>query len=449
VIKFIMTTALCLAAGAASATMAEHAARGSVDGIDVVAYHTDVKDVVEIIGALPAGTAFAGSTADAAIPTLTGMMLDRGTRTLDKFAIARQLEEVGAEISFNVGTQSMQFQARCLKKDLALVIGLIAAELRMPALSPQEFLKAKQQLIGNLTASLQSTDARAREAYARAVYPEGHPNRPHSTEEVLASVKAAQLKDVKAFHEKYYGPAHLTIVLVGDVTMPLAEAETHKAFAGWSGGQDFLHASPPPAGAGSELKVPLAEKPSVSVLLGQRSGLRYKDPDALALRVGTAILGYGFSGRLMSIVRDKEGLTYGIGAGMGEDNLTDGIWTLSATFAPSLLDKGIASSRRELLRWWTDGVTDKELDERKQGLIGTYYVGLATSAGLAGAIMSALQRGYDLGWLDAYPEAVKALTRDQVNAAIKKRLDPNTMFLVEAGSLPAAAATPGKAPGGT
>jgi zinc protease len=62
--------------------------------------------------------------------------------------------------------------------------------------------------------------------------------------------------------------------------------------------------------------------------------------------------------------------------------------------------------------------------------------------------MNALQRGYDLGWLDTYPEAVKALTRDQVNAAIKKHLDPNTMYLVEAGSLPAAAATPAKASGG-
>ena len=438
-IKCILAAALSLvaAAGPAAASMAEHATRATVDGIDLITYHTDIKDVVEIIGTLPAGTAFGGA-AGAAIPTLTGMMLDRGTRAQDKFAIARQLEEVGAEISFSVGVQSLQFQARCLRKDLGLVVGLIAAELRTPALSPQEFLKAKQQLTGNLQASLQSTDARAREAYARAVYPQGHPNHPLSTEETLASVKSAQLKDVKAFHEKYYGPAHLTVILVGDVTMPAAEAETRKAFAGWSGGADYLRVTPPLGSpARAELKVPLAEKPSVSVLLGQRTGLRYQDPDALALRVGTAILGFGFSGRLMNIVRDKEGLTYGIGAGISEDSLVDGVWTLNATFAPGLLDKGIASSRRELLRWWTDGVTDKELEERKQGLVGTYYVGLATTAGLAGAIVSAVQRGYDLTWLDRYPDAVKALTREQVNAAIKGHLNPEAMLLVEAGSLPA------------
>ena len=52
------------------------------------------------------------------------------------------------------------------------------------------------------------------------------------------------------------------------------------------------------------------DKSSVSVIMGQATGLRYKDPDALALRVGTAALGRGFTGRLMSTVRDKEGLTY-------------------------------------------------------------------------------------------------------------------------------------------
>ena len=55
-------------------------------------------------------------------------------------------------------------------------------------------------------------------------------------------------------------------------------------------------------------------------MLGQATGLRYRDPDALPLRVGTAVLGHGFTGRLMGTVRDREGLTYGIGAGLSEDS---------------------------------------------------------------------------------------------------------------------------------
>jgi zinc protease len=439
VIKHYVLTALVLLSGAASVTAlansVENSHRSQVAGIDLITYHTDVKDVVVILGSLPAGDAMAES-GDIAIPTLAGMMLDRGTKTLDKFAIAEQLDNVGAEIAFTVGTQTLEIRAKCLKKDVPLVIGLIAAELRTPALQAQEFAKAKQQFIGALEASAQNTEARAQEAFGRAIFPQGHPNRPHTVSEYEAAAKAATLDELKAFHAKYYGPAHLTLVVVGDVAAPETQGEIEKAFSGWSGGQDYVRpAAPAVMTAAREVSVPLADKPSVSVILGQPTGLRYKDPDALALRVGTAVLGSGFTGRLMGSVRDKEGLTYGISAAVAEDSVVDGSWDISASFAPALLEKGIASTRRELVKWWTDGVTDQELTARKQGLVGGYLVGLSTTGGLANAILTDIQRGYDVSRVDTFPDAVNALTRDQVNSAIKKHLDPSRMVLVEAGSV--------------
>jgi zinc protease len=434
-------SALLWVSAAAAANVADHSSRSQVAGIDVVTYRTDVKDVVVILGSLPAGDAMA-EPGNIAIPTLAGMMLDRGTTSLDKFAIAEQLDNVGAEIAFSVGTQSLEVRAKCLKKDLPLIVGLIAAELRTPALQPQEFTKAKRQFIGALEASAQNTEARAQEAFGRAAFPPGHPNRPHTTVEFEAAAKTATVDELKAFHAKYYGPAHMTLVVVGDVDAPAAQAEVRKAFSGWAGGQDYVRpASPAALSAPRQVSVPLADKPSVSVIVGQPSGMRYKDPDALPLRVGTAIFGSGFTGRLMGIVRDREGLTYSISAAVSEDSIIDGRWDISASFAPALLEKGIASTRRELERWWKDGVTDEELTARKQGLVGGYRVGLSTTAGLANAILTDLQRGYEVSRLEEFPDAVNALTRDQVNSAIKKHLNPNRMVLIEAGSIPAGHAT--------
>jgi zinc protease len=428
-------TALFLVSGTAAANVAEHSQRAQVAGIDLITYHTDVKDVVVILGSLPAGDAMA-EPGNIAVPTLVGMMLDRGTKSLDKFAIAGQLDDVGAEIAFSVGTQSLEIRAKCLKKDLPLVTGLIAAELRAPALQQQEFNKAKQQFIGALEASAQNTEARAREAFGRAAFPPGHPNRPRSVTDYEDAAKSATLEEVKAFHAKYYGPAHLTLAVVGDVDAPATQTAIGTAFSGWSGGQDYVRpAAPAVLKKASEVTVPLADKPSMSVIIGQPTGLRYKDPDALALRVGTAILGSGFTGRLMGIVRDKEGLTYNISAAVSEDSIVDGVWDISASFAPALLDKGIASTRRELDKWWKDGVTGEELAARKQGLVGGYLVSLSTTAGLAQAILTDIQRGYDVTRLDDFPASVNALTRDQVNSAIKNHLNPGAMVLVEAGSV--------------
>jgi zinc protease len=439
VIRIFMTMALLAATTAAAAGMADLAHRSKVDGIDLITYRSNVKDVVIILGALPAGDAMTES-GNIAIPTLSGMMLDRGTKSLDKFSIAEKLDNVGAEISFTVGVQSLEIHAKCLRKDLPLIIDTLAAELRTPALLAGEFNKAKEQLVGELEASTQDSGALAAEAFDRAVFPEGHPNRPHTMKEYIAAAKAANLEELKAFQAKYYGPAHMTLVVVGDVTDADTQADIAKAFSGWSGGQDYLRTARPAAAATANvITVPLADKPSVTVLFGQSSGLRYSDPDNLALRLGTAILGRGFTGRLMSTVRDKEGLTYNIGASISEDSIVDGSWEISASFAPALLSKGVDSTRREVNGWWNDGVTEQELTSRKQGVIGSYFVSLSTTLGLAETILTNAQRGLDPSWLDAYPKAVKALTRDQVNAAIKAHLNPNAMALVEAGSIPPAA----------
>jgi zinc protease len=429
----------CALAFAARANMVDNSHRSSPAGIDLITYQTSVKDVVVILGAMPAGDAMAGSS-NIAVPTLTGMMLDRGTKTQDKFSIANALENVGAEISFGVGTQSLEIRAKCLKKDLPLVLGLIAAELRTPAFQAAEFTKAKQQFAGGLQDSLQNTEARAQEAFARTIFPEGHPNHPHTAAEYITAAKSVTIDQVKAFHAKYIGPKHFTLVLAGDVPVEEAETEIAKDFAGWTGGEDYIRPTAPAAPvAANEISVPLKDKPSVTVILGEASGLKYHDPDSLPLRVGTAILGHGFTGRLMGTVRDREGLTYNIGAAMAEDSIADGSWHISASFAPALLEKGLASTRKVLDSWWQDGITDAELGARKQGLVGGYFVGLSTTEGLAGAILTSVQRGYDVAWLDGYPEAIKTMTREQVNKAIRAHLDPKTMVLVEAGSVAAAA----------
>jgi zinc protease len=431
----LLLTSAMLAVPTLAAQIAQHIARVKIAGIDLIAYPTAVKDVVTIVGSLPAGDAFAGA-GNAAVPTLVGMMLERGTQSEDQFTIARQLESVGAEITFEVGLQLVEIHAKCLRKDLPLVIRLIAEQLRTPAFAPEEFAKAQQAAIGALQQSLEDTNARANEAFSRAVFPPGHPNRPPATQEMLAAVHSAKVEDLRRFHHEHYGPAHLTLIAVGDLDVRQLQADVAKGFGGWTGGSDVLHPpSPAATAAAQEESIRVPGKASVSVVLGEATGLRYRDPESLALRVGTAIFGSGFTSRLMGSVRDKEGLTYGIGAGMGEDALTDGYWRISATFAPSLLEKGTASTRRELLKWSREGVTAEELAARKTNLIGAYQVSLATTAGLAAALQQAILRGYPVSWLDEYPRAIQALTLDAVNRAIQKHVDAAKLVLVKAGTV--------------
>ena len=426
----------------ASAGMAEHVNRKKIDGIDVIEYPTAIKDVVTIVGALPAGDALAAADHDnAAVATLTAMMLDRGTTKQDKFAIAKKLEGVGASLRFNVQGQSLQIQARCLKQDLPVVIDLIAEQLRMPAFSQSEFEKARQQFIGQMKNAMDNVQERSTEAFKRAVFPSGHPNHEPAIDEYLSAAQTLTLDEVRAFYRKYYGPDHMTLVLVGDVNMQRIQDTVAGAFRGWKGGVDYLRDAKPAnltEPQDHNIAVEIPGKTSTILAIGQSTGLRYKDPDTLALMVGTAVLGSGFTGRLMHTVRDKDGLTYHIEAEMSDNTFTDGSWQILGSFAPELLDRGTASAQRVLEHWWADGITDEELAARKTNLTGRYQVGLANTSGMARTLLSTVLRGRDVTWLDQYPKAVDAVTLLQVNTAIKQHLRPEKMIVVKTGTLPKA-----------
>lgn len=421
----------------AHAAIADKITRATVAGIDVIAYPTSIKDVVTFTGSLPAGDSFAPDT-NLAIASLTGGMLDKGTTTQDKFAIAQKLDAVGATLSFSTDDTMVTFSGKCLRKDVPLVISLLAEQLRTPAFSEEEFTKLKKQIAGRVQRALEQTGYRAGLAFAAAIYPPGHPNYEPSTDSFLAAIDTATVADLRAFHQKFYGPAQLTLVAVGDIDPAALQAEVAKAFANWTGGvkrPDYPR-TPTRMDVSLDQTVFMADKPNVSVLLGQASGLRHSDPEALPLRVATAILGSGFTGRLMATVRDQEGLTYGIGARIGNDTFTDGDWRIIANFAPDLLEKGLASTRRELKSWYEQGVAADEVARTKTNLAGQFQVGLATTEGLAGVILATLHRGYPLSWIDEYTARLDAVTLDQVNAAIKTHLRPETFVLVKAGTVP-------------
>ena len=418
------------------AGVADNATRTKVNGIDVVALKTGVKDVVTITGSLPAGGSRNPDT-NSALAKLAASMLDKGTTTHDKFAISKLLGDVGATVSFGASSNALLVNAKCLRADLPLVLGLIAEQLRSPAFAPEEFAKVKKQATGLRRRAMEDPSFISDKAFVNAIYPVGHPNHEPALPQFLADVDKATLEEVKTFYQQYYGPAAMKLVVVGDVDAAAVTSEIGKVFAGWTGGGP--EPKMPKAGqtdVARDQNVFMADKASVSVLWGQATQLHYGDPDALALRLGTAALGTGFTGRLMHNVRDLEGLTYGIYSGVTNDTYSDGDWRIGADFAPQLLEKGLASTKRQLTAWYENGITEAELAHVKGDFVGSYKIGLSTTGGMAGTILNTMNRELPLSFIDEFGSKVNAMTLAQVNGSIKKHLDPEKMVLVKAGTVP-------------
>ena len=152
--------------------------------------------------------------------------------------------------------------------------------------------------------------------------------------------------------------------------------------------------------------------------------------------MGHFILGGNFSARLMATVRDQEGLTYGIqSATGGVEEGNDGYWYIWGTFGPDVLETAKKSISRELCLWHEKGVTLGELTAKQSTITGTYKVGLDTTAGLATRILTTVERGKELSFMDEYPDIINNLTLDQVNAAIRSYCNPDNRITIVAGTV--------------
>ncbi|TGN95983.1 M16 family metallopeptidase [Burkholderia sp. USMB20] len=421
---------------AAQAGIADRIVRAQAGSITLLTYPMSPHEMVSLAGVMPLGDADAASkTANPAVPLLTGMLLQEGSARRDKVEISALLDSLGAQLSFLSDGGYAGIHGQCLTKDLPTLIDLMAEQLRLPAFRPEELAKAKTRLEAAVRNAGENPSVRATEALHRSIYPDAHLNAPVPRERMLEAIAAATLDDIETFHRTYYGPAHMTLVIVGGADPGRLQSMVTEAFAGWSGGKALVRQGPPPKASQADTqRIAMKDKSSISVMLGQAIDLRANDADYLPLSAAVNILGNGFTGRLMAGVRDKEGLTYGIRAGLSGLSLMDGGFVITSSFAPPLLDKGVISTRRILDAWWKQGVTQAELDARKDGMIGRHQVSMETTGQMAAMIAQTVLQDRPLSDLDTYPERIRALTVEQVNTAIRTYLAPDKMTLVEAGT---------------
>ncbi|MGS2763038.1 M16 family metallopeptidase [Sinomicrobium sp. M5D2P9] len=413
--------------------------RKEVADIDVISLKTSAKNFVSVNASLSIGD-YMESGENELIPMLTAYMLNKGTQQKNKIEFSQALEKLGVNIFASASDRNINFSFKCLKKDIPEVISLLAEELKTPLFESDEFNLLKGQLKGNMSEQINDPGRQARIKLLQTIYKPGHPNYAKSTEKNLELLDKAAIEEVKAFHQKYFGPASFRMVIVGDVDEEEVYGALRHSFSNWKGGiQEDISVR-----KGEEIakiksrkveEVFIPEKSSAELLIGQYTGLNEKDPDYIPFYLANSILGSGFSGRLMATVRDNEGLTYGIGSRHSGDDLTGGYWTVSGTFNPDLMDKGYQSTMREINKWYADGATKKEVENIKSYLVGSYKVGMSTTGRLAGTILNVVNKGNEPEYIYEYPSRIMKPGLDEVNKAIKKYLDPEKLVIIKAGTL--------------
>jgi zinc protease len=165
--------------------------------------------------------------------------------------------------------------------------------------------------------------------------------------------------------------------------------------------------------------------------------LRDDDPDYAPLVLADFMFGGGpgLANRLIDRVRQKDGISYGAGTGLLVNSRDRaGGWQIAGIFAPQNTARFEQAVREEIERMLRDGFTDKEIADGKNGLLQERLIGRSEDSNLAGA----WSRNLDLGrTFSSYSlpleERIRSLTSAEVNAAVRRHLDPAKMSVFIAG----------------
>jgi len=362
---------------------------------------------------------------------LIGEALQLGSKQHTRAQIADRFDKLKSRLSTSssaTGGTNATLSSR--RPQLAEALTLMAEVLREPSFPPAEVEQLVRQQIAGAEEAAQQPQAVASQALQRALaaaYPADDPRYFASFPDYIASLKTVTPEKLQAFHSGLLGAAHGELVLVGDFDPAEIKPLIERLFGSWTAAQAYARLPQPlPAVQGLKLNETLKDKANAMVMGGLLLPMDDDHADHAALRIAVHVLGAsGFDSRLLTRLRQKEGISYGAGAWLNASSFEPNAQLgMAAIFAPENRTRVEAALNDELARFVRDGITQAELDTAKRAMKAQSDTWRSEDGAVAGAIAGHLERGRQFKWnadLDARGEA---LTLGQVNAAIKRWVDP-------------------------
>lgn len=344
----------------------------------------------------------------------------------------RLVDRLGASLGADVAASTMGFHGTVISRSYADFVRLLRETLGEPSFRAEEFERLKREIQSELVESLDNDRTLARRWFRKKMFA-GHPyGRPVSgTPQSLAGL---ELADAQALYERALAQENLICAFAGEVNPDQARASAEALRSSLrSGNQITTNTEDPAAPDGRRLVI--VDKPDRSqtqILVGCL-GTHPRDEDHTALHVANTIFGGTFTARLTQEVRAKRGWSYGAYSSLPFDRCRHAfsMWTFpKASDAAQCLKLEL-----DLLEQWVShGITKKELAWAKRYLVRSHAFALDTAAKRVSLQLDAELYQLPAGYYQEYESRVQAVTLDQVNDAIKKRISPDKLLVAIVGT---------------
>lgn len=372
-------------------------------------------------------------------PELAGLagfcvdVMERGTLNRPFAVLYEELESEALTLGLEVTEHHAFFGGKGLRETLPHLLELLADVLRHPAFDAEQVEKVRAEIATELLERAHDTQRMAALTFNELLYTRDHPYGRSNLgyEETIARITR---EDLVRFHQTYFAPAGMVLVVAGAVKAAEALKQVRAALGDWGARRPLVLGLPPvlPLKERRERHVFIPEKTQVDLRLGWCGPARGA-PDFLAAHVANTVLGvFGMMGRLGKVVREQNGLAYYVYSVL-EGGPGPGPWQVIAGVDPAHARKAEALILDEVRRLREEPVPEDELNDSQSMLVGSLPLQLETNEGVARALLNIERYQLGLDYLQRYHQLIMDLRPADVQAAAQRWLDPERYVLAMAG----------------
>ncbi|MCY3778717.1 MAG: pitrilysin family protein [Chloroflexi bacterium] len=374
-----------------------------------------------------------GSTAQpkdlAGVAGITGYLISRGTETRSAQDIAGAIEQVGGAVNSVGSSDYLQLGVFALIEDADLAFDLLA-DMTLNANFPEsEFEREQAEWISSLEAGMAQPGFVARRIFDNRLYSSEHG---YGNLYTFESLEAITRDDIVAFYESRSTPDNAVLIIAGAITTEegLAYAEQH--FADWQGSAEAVSYPSLPENSGQQIL--LVDRPGstqATFRIGN-IGIQGASLDYFPARVLNHVLGGTFSSRLVQNIREEKGYTYSIGSGFSYPADT-GYFVVTAAVRNDVIAPALEEVFMEIERIQTEALTDEEINDARDGIVGEWVFGLETYQDFVEAVASYKIRGVELDRLNKWLGHIKDVTKQDVLDIANTYIHPEDFIIVVVG----------------
>ena len=360
---------------------------------------------------------------------ITGMM-DEGAGDMTGEQFQSKRDELALKIRFSAGNDQFEGALQTLSKNREAAFGMLKTAITSPHFETEALERVRQQFLASVRDEEQDPDRIASSAWMNLALP----NQPYARESngTSTSIPNITADDLKAMHKLIFTRKGLMISVVGDIDAATLGKALDEVFGG------LPNTEPPtPIAAAKISKGPIVQIidrdiPQSIIVFGQE-GLLRNDPDFFPAYVMSHILGgSGFASRLTNEVREKRGLTYGVGYGLSPMDHA-GLYIGSVSTRNEKAGEALGVVKDVLKAMAKDGPTQAEMDDAKTFLTGSYALRFDSDDKIASQLLGMQQENLGIDYVNTRNARIEAVTLDQLKAQAKRLIDSERLIVTVVG----------------